>query len=217
MIVVNTPQYGENSRMTQRATGPARNGEPTLTAVDWAEAALHLIAERGLSALTIDALARRLGATKGSFYWHFDGRTQLLKAALRRWEQRSTAETITALRAIDDPRRRLQTMLDAGSQAPRARSLYVALALAAGNKEVRAVLNRVASARIANLEDCYSEMGMSKAQAKTAAVLAYAAYRGLVQLASEAPGALPRDWAAYAAEVRSVMIPGGRTKPGAKR
>ena len=203
--------------MTGRASGPARNGQPTLTAADWAEAALHLIAERGLSALTIDALAHRLGATKGSFYWHFGGRTELLKAALRRWEQRSTAETIAALRAIDDPRRRLQTMLDAASQAPRARSLYVALALAAENKEVRAVLNRVASTRIANLECCYAEMGMSKAEAKTAAVLAYAAYRGLVQLASEAPGALPEDWAAYAAEVRRAMIPGTKLKRGVKR
>jgi hypothetical protein len=103
-------------------------------------------------------------------------------------------------------------MLDAASQAPRARSLYVALALAAENKEVRAVLNRVASTRITNLECCYAEMGMSKAEAKTAAVLAYAAYRGLVQLAHEAPGALPDDWAAYAAEVRRAMIPKGRLR-----
>lgn len=203
--------------MTRKASGPTRKGEATLTAADWAESALHLIAERGLSGLTINALARRLGATKGSFYWHFSGRTQLLKAALRRWEQRSTAETITALRAIDDPRRRLQTMLDAASQAPRARSLYVALALAAENEEVRAVLNRVASTRIANLECCYGEMGMSKAEAKTAAVLAYAAYRGLVQLASEAPDALPNDWAAYATEVRRALIPEAGAKRGAKR
>jgi AcrR family transcriptional regulator len=198
--------------MKRKASGPERNGEPTLTAADWSEAALHLIAERGLNGLTIDALARRLGATKGSFYWHFGGRTELLKAALRRWEQRSTAETITALQAIDDPRRRLQTMLDAASQAPRARSLYVALALAAENKEVRAVLNRVASTRITNLECCYAEMGMSKAEARTAAVLAYAAYRGLVQLAHEAPGALPEDWEGYAAEVRRAMIPKGRLR-----
>jgi AcrR family transcriptional regulator len=201
--------------MKRKASGPARNGEPTLTVTDWTEAALHLIAERGLSGLTIDALARRLGATKGSFYWHFGGRTELLKAALRRWEQRSTAEMIAALRAIGDPRRRLQTMLDAASQAPPARSLYVALARAAEDedKDVRAVLNRVASTRIANLECCYAEMGMSKSKAKTAAVLAYAAYRGLLQLAHEAPGALPADWAGYATEVRRALIPGaGRGK-----
>jgi AcrR family transcriptional regulator len=178
-----------------------------LTAGDWAEAGLHLIAERGLSGLTIDALARRLGATKGSFYWHLSGRDALLKAALRRWEQRSTAETITALRAIDDPRRRLRTMLDAASQAPRARSLYVALAEATHDTTVRAALHRVGATRIANLECCYAEMGMTKARAKTMAVLAYAAYRGLLQLGREAPEALPKDWEEYAVEVRRAMIP----------
>lgn len=199
--------------MRRKASGPARNGEPTLTAEDWAEAALHLIAERGLNGLTIDALARRLGATKGSFYWHFAGRADLLSAALRRWETRSTAETITALRAIGDPRRRLQTMLDAASQAPRARSLYVALAEATHDKTVRAALQRVGTTRIVNLECAYIDLGLPAAYAKTIAVLAYAAYRGLLQLAREAPDALPKDWAAYAAEVRRAMIP----KTGGKR
>jgi AcrR family transcriptional regulator len=42
-----------------------------LTAGDWVDAALELIGEDGLAAVKIDRLARRLGATKGSFYWHF--------------------------------------------------------------------------------------------------------------------------------------------------
>jgi hypothetical protein len=41
-------------------------------------------------------------------------------------------------------------------------------------------------------------------------VLAYAAYRGLLQLAREAPEALPKDWAAYAAEVKRAFIPEAR-------
>jgi AcrR family transcriptional regulator len=65
-----------------RRTGKPRLGEPTLTASDWAEAALQLIAEKGLSALTVSTLATRLGVTKGSFYWHFAGRSELLAAAL---------------------------------------------------------------------------------------------------------------------------------------
>jgi len=198
--------------VARKASGPSRNGEPTLTAADWVEAALHLIAERGLGGLTIDALARRLDATKGSFYWHFKGRAELLAAALQRWEQRSTAETIRALEAIGDPRHRLQTMLDAASQPPRSRSLYVALAEAAEDKTVGAMLNRVASARIANLERCYIGLGLSPALAKSNAVLAYASYRGLLQLAHEAPAALPQDWSSYASVIREALIPAARTR-----
>ena len=214
--VVNTPGYGEQSDwMARKGTGVTRLGEPTLTASDWAEAALQLIAEKGLGALTVSALASRLGVTKGSFYWHFQGRSELLATALARWEQRATTETIKGLEAISDARRRLELMLDAASQAPRARSLYAALAEAAEDPVVRQVLNRIASARIAYLESCYRDLGMTPALARSHAVLAYAAYRGLLQLAHEAPAALPTDWSSYPDVVRTTLLPKGRvtTRP----
>ena len=45
-----------------------------------------MIAEEGVAAVAVEALARRLGVTKGSFYWHFKNREALLQAALKRWE-----------------------------------------------------------------------------------------------------------------------------------
>lgn len=193
--------------MTRKATGKARLGVPTLTSTDWAEAALQLVAEKGLPALTVSNLAARLGVTKGSFYWHFEGRSDLLAAALHRWEQRSTSETMKALDAVADPRRRLEMMLSAASEAPRARSLYAALSEAAEDPIVRRVLNRVASSRITYLEKCYVELGLKAAEAKSWAVLAYSAYRGLLQLAHEAAGALPSNWSAYSAMVCERLIP----------
>ena len=193
--------------MKRTATGKARLGEPTLTASDWAEAALQLIAEKGLGALTVETLANRLGVTKGSFYWHFHGRSALLAAALGRWEQRATTEAMRGFDAVTDARRRLELMLDAASQPPRSRSLYAALAEAAEDPVVRRVLDRVASARIAYLEGVYRDLGISAANARSYAVLAYAAYRGLLQLAHEAPAALPADWPAYAAALRTALIP----------
>jgi AcrR family transcriptional regulator len=90
--------------MARKGTDAKRPDEPTLTAADWAEAALQLIAEAVLGALTVDALAARLGVTKGSFYWHFKGRSELLASALGRWEQRATAEAIRGLSAVTDCR-----------------------------------------------------------------------------------------------------------------
>jgi AcrR family transcriptional regulator len=202
--------------MARKGTGAKRLDEPTLTAVDWAEAALQLIAEAGLGALTVEALAARLGVTKGSFYWHFEGRSALLAAALGRWEQRITTEAITALSVVSDARQRLHLMLDAASQSPRSRSLYAALAEAADDPTVRRVLNRVASARIEYLEACYRELGLAQPRAKAKAVFAYAAYRGLLQLAHEAPSVLPTDWSSYAALVRETLgpMPRAKRRPG---
>jgi AcrR family transcriptional regulator len=203
--------------MGRKGTGTPRLGEPTLTAPDWAEAALRLIAEKGLGALTVSALASRLGVTKGSFYWHFRGRSELLAAALALWEQRATADNIKGLEAIADARRRLELMLDASSQPPRARSLYAALAEAAEDPIVRRVLNRVASARIAYLETCYRELGMAPLLAKSHAVFAYAAYRGLLQLAHEAAAALPTDWSSYPDVIRTALLPAPQRKKGPSR
>ena len=193
--------------MARMGTGATRGGEPTLTAADWAEAALQLVAEKGLGALKVDALAARLGVTKGSFYWHFASRADLLAAALSRWEERSTTDNMRGLDAIPDARRRLELMLDAASQPPRSRSLYAALAEAAEDPIVHRVLNRVASARISYLEKCYADLGIAPTLTALHAVLAYAAYRGLVQLAHEAPGALPSDWSLYPGVVRDALVP----------
>lgn len=193
--------------MARTGTGTKRLGEPTLTAADWAEAALQLIAEAGLSGLTVDTLAARLGVTKGSFYWHFRGRADLLAAALGRWEQRATGEAIKGLDSIADVRRRLELLLEVSAQPPRSRSLYAALAAAAGDPIVSEVLNRVASVRIGYLEACFRGLGLSRAEAKGRAVLAYASYRGLLQLAHEATAALPTDWSLYPSIVKTAFIP----------
>jgi AcrR family transcriptional regulator len=204
--------------MARKGTGPKRLDKPTLTAADWIEAALQLIAESGLRALTVETLAARLGVTKGSFYWHFKGRSELLTNALSRWEHRATTEAVTGLSAVTDVRQRLGLMLDAASQEPRSRSLYAALAEAAEDPIVRRVLNRVASARIEYLEICYRELGFAQPHAKAKAVFAYAAYRGLLQLAHEAPPTvLPTDWSSYATLVREALCPEPRAKRRPRR
>ncbi len=195
------------ARHKSKGTGSPRSGTPTLTAADWAEAGLQFIAEHGLGALTVDALARRLGVTKGSFYWHFKGRRELLSAALSRWESKATGDAMKALDAIPDARKRLELMLRAATEPPRSRSLYAALAEAAEDPAVRAVLDRVASARIGYLEICYRDLGFAQPAARSRALFAYAAYRGLLQLAHEAPGALPSDWTEYPLVVKAALLP----------
>jgi AcrR family transcriptional regulator len=200
--------------MASTRTGTPRLGTPTLTASDWAEAALQLIAEAGLRAVTVGALAARLGVTKGSFYWHFKGREDLLAAALARWERRTTEEAVQALDAIPDHHRRLELILDASSQPPRARSLYAALAGAADEPLVRAVLTRVGATRVNYLDTCYRKLGLPAAEARARAVFAYAAYRGLVQLAHESPASLPSNWSSYTNLMREVLLPAAKSGTG---
>ena len=63
------------------AQAKQNNDRITLTTEDWEREALELIAEQGVQALAVEPLARRMGITKGSFYWHFSGRESLLEQA----------------------------------------------------------------------------------------------------------------------------------------
>jgi len=87
---------------------PAQKSErTTLSAADWERAALDLIAEQGVQAMAIEPLARRMGITKGSFYWHFSSRESLLEQALLRWEKHDLRNLNASLGEIDHPRDRL--------------------------------------------------------------------------------------------------------------
>src|SRR5699024_5281349 len=73
--------------MVKSSTDRSTGDKLPLTPADWEQAALALIAEKGMAALRVEPLARRLGITKGSFYWHFPGRDELLVRAVERWER----------------------------------------------------------------------------------------------------------------------------------
>jgi AcrR family transcriptional regulator len=69
---------------------------------DWIEAGLALLVSEGIYAVRITRLADALGVTRGSFYWHFKGRDDLLDELVGHWGRRNTrAITATADGALD--------------------------------------------------------------------------------------------------------------------
>ena len=52
----------------------------------WITGAIAILAEHGVDGLRVETLAKRLGVTKGSFYWHFKDRRDLFDAVLTHWK-----------------------------------------------------------------------------------------------------------------------------------
>ncbi len=72
---------------------------------DWLGAAIEALKSRGVEAVQITGLARGMGITRGSFYWHFKNREALLDAILAEWRARNTGVMLDALKAargLDD-------------------------------------------------------------------------------------------------------------------
>lgn len=157
-----------------------RGGLPTRTAEDWEEAALDTIASGGLGALSIPELARTLGVTKGSFYWHFATLADLVTASVKRWEENDRA-ALEKIREIGDPAARLPALFAQAMKAERAHSLFLTLSVSPA-PEVAAVLQRVSDRRIRLLVESYEGLGLSRQRSRQQALLTYSAYIGGLHL-----------------------------------
>ena len=61
------------------------------------DAALDVIENEGVNALRLDAIAASVGVTKGSLYWHFKDRDDLIRAALQEQMRRLTERSMSGV------------------------------------------------------------------------------------------------------------------------
>jgi len=155
--------------------------KPRLAATDWTDAALAAMAEQGTAGVNVEQLARSLGATKGSFYHHFENREALLTAALERWEA-MVADDFTAADTITDPRRRLETVTLVAIGSEINGFVDVALGASADDPHVAATLRRVNQLRLAYVERVLRELGVPPELSRRRAIGGLSTYLGLYQL-----------------------------------
>jgi AcrR family transcriptional regulator len=171
----------------QKATGPRR-----LTRDDWITAALAAIADGGLAAVAVEPLAARLGATKGSFYWHFENRDALLEAAIRRWEKQTTTDVIAEITTAGDaPASQFRRLVAGVIERAEQDRAGPALLASAAHPAVAPALERVTAARLNLIATVFRRLGFPQAEARRRALLAYSAYLGHGQLAHSTPTVLP--------------------------
>ena len=180
-----------------------------LSAEDWAVAALDVIAEQGLAAVAVEPLARRLGVTKGSFYWHFPSREALLVAALERWEKTEQETVFGQLEAVSEPRARLKALFQLVAHELRPHVIYSELLKALDHPVVKPVLSRVSERRLDYLTATYRQAGLGRIDAQNRARLLYAAYVGFLQLSLQLgqPRLHHDEFETYVSHVMTTLIP----------
>lgn len=162
-----------------------------VTRQQWIDAAVRAIARGGVASVAVDALAKEFGITRGSFYWHFADRDELLRAALDMWQRAGTDDIIAALEAIDDPRQRLLALFTTAVGADGVEGFEVALAADASHPLVAPVLARVTDGRLDYLTSVFRQAGRDPATARRQAVTAYAIYVGWIHLRHTNPTLVP--------------------------
>jgi AcrR family transcriptional regulator len=148
---------------------------PKLNREEWVLAAYRVLALKGVGAIHVESLAKSLGVTKGSFYWHFRDRAELLEAILEKWH-----DQFVILRVEDqggNPRDKLVNLLEI---VPRSRkntkggSIELAMRSWARHDDAAAkVVAYVDSERLEYVAELFEDLGYPKAEAEAHAFMLY--------------------------------------------
>jgi AcrR family transcriptional regulator len=167
------------------------------SAQDWVEAGLLLLGQQGVEAVKVEPLARELGVTKGSFYWHFRDRSALLAAILAHWQSVATQAIMDRIDGIEGtPAARLGALIEITSQGKRAARIEHGIrAWGARDKQVRAVLHSVDVRREGYVRDLLIEHGLTPAQASRRSRIMYLALIGeFAWISHGGPASGPGPW-----------------------
>ncbi len=184
--------------------------ETPLKEADWIAAATDILVKENVRGINLDRLCKKLGVTKGSFYWHFKQRIDLLQAMLNDWRRRTTLNVIqTTTRHGGSSVERFVRLL----QLPRHKAARAALAVessmrdwARRSDQALAAVREVDELRLSFLEGLFMERGLLRPEARRRAYVLYCVIMGDSILHDTVPSSLPD--ADYMQTVMTLLIEG---------
>jgi AcrR family transcriptional regulator len=158
-----------------------------LSAQDWLDQGLRTLAESGFTALKAEPLARAMGVSRGSFYWHFADIRAYHAAVLDHWRDVAAEQIIARVEASAPQEPPVTALLRRAFGAKLALEMAVR-SWAALEPLARTAVEAIDQRRLTYLEDLLKAGGFSPAIARARAQVLYWAFLGFAL--SEKP--LPR-------------------------
>ena len=151
---------------------------PQLDRAAWVQAALDTLADEGVTGIRVEVLAKRLHVTKGSFYWHFKDRQDLLAGVLDVWKE-GRIRDIDKQSAIPtgNEGEQLEQIIDVYSANRNRKGIAIELAVrdwARRDAQASAVVEEVDSYRLESARKLFVATGLSDSEAKSRSLLLYA-------------------------------------------
>lgn len=165
------------ARRPRRSAGDAVT-RPSLTPEAWVEAATEVLVDQGIDHVRVDVLASQLQVTRGSFYWHFRDREDLLRRVLQAWSDRATALLTARLEsARSDPLEQLRDVISLpfrGRAAQKAARIELAIrAWARRDTMAQAALDAADASRLDYHASIFRALGFDGDEARARAFMTY--------------------------------------------
>lgn len=140
----------------------------------WLSEALEVLRESGIDSVKVEPLAKRLGVTKGSFYWHFKDRADLLGALPGHWARSQTEPVIAyAEAAAGGPLDKMRAVLEFLAREDPDRYDNAMRAWAQFDAEVADAVAAIDRRRMAFAAELFEQAGLPAGEAAFRARLLY--------------------------------------------
>ena len=144
----------------------------------WVVGATEVLAEEGIAGLRVEVLAKRLKVTKGSFYWHFADRRDLLLAVLSHWKEGRIRDIIKQTRAQPGHElAQIYHVIDVYSASRNRRGMLIELAVrdwARRDPEAGVIVAEVDDVRLRCARELFLACGVPMEEASSRCRLLYA-------------------------------------------
>src|SRR6201986_4408119 len=173
VATVNTVVYGGRFPRAKQRSSMADQ----LSAKDWLDQGLRTLAAHGFTALKAEPLAKAMGVSRGSFYWHFADIGAYHAAILKYWREVAAEQIIAGLEAASDHDDPIVLLL---RQAFAARlSLEKAVrSWAASDAAARGAVQAIDRRRLGYVEELLRRKGFATEVAQARAQILYWAFVG---------------------------------------
>ncbi len=172
----------------------------------WIEAATEVLGEEGLSGVRVEVIAKRFGITKGSFYWHFKDRQDLLDGVLAAWKDGRIKDILKQTEAEPGQEaNRTQHVIEVYSAARSRKGIQIELAVrdwARRDAAAAAVVEEVDRIRLECAGKLFLASGCSQQEAATRSLLLYAYVFGQSLMSGAPPGV---DLAACKTRIKEII------------
>ena len=167
-----------SSSPSQPARAAAATPRSALDRNAWVRSAIAILAEEGVDGLRVETLARTLKVTKGSFYWHFKDRRDLLDGVLTTWKEGRVSDirTQTQCQPGAEAAALLHT-IDVYAAARNRKGIHIEAAVrdwARRDAQAASVVEEVDAERLACACRLFLACGMVDSEARARSVMLYA-------------------------------------------
>jgi AcrR family transcriptional regulator len=139
----------------------------------WIAVGLRVLAESGVDNVRVEPIAKLMNVTKGSFYWHFKNRDEMLAEILQEWVKTETHGLIDRVENMGgDAKTKLLHLFELATQI-NSRLENAIRAWSLKDKHVAEIMMKVDLDRLEYLKTLFLQIGFSPLDARVRAQMAY--------------------------------------------